>query len=380
MSSQRAKSAASTKRESTRQNNPSRKPKNKKKKKTKQRIVVDQQGTMIRHVPFLSQCGRDYIKALMNPFSYIKACVPGLLPNFNQLATAFARGRMVCGTSIGFVIVNPRAMCFNDIGGIACTTAGYAPAAIDLNAGAPGVEITNSNAQFTNAQVGDDSDGIAYRVVGCGLRIRYIGKELDRGGQILAFHDPTHNCLQTRTFSNIDAEEQSRRFTVKPRWVNALYVPRIESEYAMSDTRLGANVTPGTITSNTNSWYLGCIVQPAVTNAVYEWEVVASMEYQGKTVRNQQPTHSDPVVLGSAVAAAGAMPPHEIPSEAAHESVLTKVEHLIMNGVSHVESLNESAEVVHGAYQALSRGWHMLTDQNNTSALGSIARNIDLLQ
>lgn len=365
----------------------SRRPKKKRanrRKRNKAVVTIRDNGTsttLLRQVPYISGCGLDYIKALMNPWSGVKACVPGLLPNFNQLATAYARGRMICGTSIGFVAINPRSMCFNDIPGVVNTTAGYAPGFIDLNTPMPGVDLTTSNATYANASVGSGADGLAYRVVGCGLRIRYVGKELDRGGQILAFHDPTHNSVQTRTYGQIDSEVQARRFTVKQRWTNVLYVPKLESEYAMSDTPIGAGQIPGTITSATNSWYMIAIVQPAFAGAPYEWEAFCSMEYQGKNVRNQEPTHSDPAVLGAAVSAAMTVPPHEEASEVAHASVLSRVGNLLLTGLSHVESLNESAQAVHAGIKGLEAGWHMLTDPQKmqNSVLGSVASNFQLL-
>lgn len=150
----------------------------------------------------LSTCARLYLHALVNPFVPLPTsdmpCIPDFITLPSHKILTQARGTMTMGTNgLGFIIADPFTSVSNGGGNIgtntsfpvlftnstfAGTTLNYAPIGGTLPSGVVGV---NSNSLFTAA--GNPLGVGQYRLVGAGLRARYSGNEVYRGGSMILY-------------------------------------------------------------------------------------------------------------------------------------------------------------------------------------------------
>lgn len=162
----------------------------------------------------IAPCTRMYAKALVNPFSVQGLpCIPDniVLPSY-KFATK-ARGVFSTGTlGVGFIIIDPFQMLTSNgnIAGIAPVQTGgaiyytdktYAQAnvqPITVAALTAGVNIANSDSLFVNADF-DNTVAVnrrrQMRLVGCGLRIKYIGSNLYNAGRLIIFRNQGNDSV-----------------------------------------------------------------------------------------------------------------------------------------------------------------------------------------
>lgn len=182
---------------------------------------------------------------------------------------------------------------------------------------------SSSNSEYVAGQVGTGPTQLSARVVSAGLRIRYIGTELNRGGQIVCFHDPTHSTLNQRSLASIDGEQESRRLPVTKDWTTVLYRPvdDVDNEFS-SSLHLTSTVDVG-------SFYIGVIVQSPGVQSDYEFEFYVNFEVHGRNVRGKTPSHVDVTGHGAIVASVISSPvmvPNQINPAVRTKSFLEQVE------------------------------------------------------
>jgi hypothetical protein len=237
----------------------------------------------------------------------------------------FARGTAYTGTAgVGFISLDPRATAANDQHAIRYTSASYAGTTI-VDGTNPGVSTAVTNAPYASAQI--DPDIVQYRVVGCGLRVRYGGTELNRGGFKIAFVDPTHRSVETRDEASLLSEPQAKKLSVTRNWTNLLYRPVLNS-----DISFNSNTTP-------DAPYMAVmLVSPDTSIAeLFEWEVYSLLEYQGASVRGQTHTNADPVGFAAVSAVANQTNGVMQGNSAGHVNQMMKaVHHYLGNGISGV--------------------------------------------
>lgn len=284
--------------------------------------------------PRLSKCAADYARCLANPFSGPLACVPSFPATSSLKSRVWIKGVFSTGTSgIGFIAADPSSMCvYNPPANAATffTLPGFA--GTDMNFGSANVGFASSNA--VNAAGNVSPSGVVYRVVSCGLRIRYIGTELNRGGIILGLHDLNHNSLYERDFASIDGEINSVRFRVDREWKTVLYKPVIDT-----DDNFASAFPTFTPSGNDNSFYMGFIVSSptATIPESYEYEIYGVYEFQGRIIRGQTPSHFDPVGYAAAHSVSQSptqMIPFSGPAEVHEQSFLQKTVGYLEDGIS----------------------------------------------
>jgi hypothetical protein len=152
-----------------------------------------------------------------------------------------------------------------------------------FNFGSPDCLAANVNSPYATTDFNTDT-GVSARVVAAGLRCRYGGTELNRGGFKIALVDPTHDPINGRTLPEMNAEQQTQRLPVSRQWSALLYRPvrSTELDFVSADP----SATP----------YMGfMLISPDPTIAlVFEWEYFVIVEYQGTNARGQTHTCSDP--------------------------------------------------------------------------------------
>jgi hypothetical protein len=288
----------------------------------------------------VSDCVKDYLEALTNPWSGVLACVPSEVINSNLIVCNYVRGSFQCGPSVGFICIDPTHMCFNDVPCVISSKSSYAGTAMALNDTA-NINLDLSNAPYLETDIGQSGNNLSYRIVACGLRVRYTGTELDRGGTIHALVDPTHDPMLNRTIANFGAEKQTRRLPVNRSWSSIIYRPAHQDELLMLEAAPAANTkSPAiTVTSGSFSWYMGMLIAPANATSLpsFEYEAAVICEYQGRNVRGQKMTHADPVGLSAAIQAVANVVPTQQPADAIHVSALRSLGQVLRFGMSHMD-------------------------------------------
>lgn len=313
-----------------------------------------------KQVQISAHCS-DYCHALCNPFD----AKPAGLPTFPSLPTlkqkVFAIGTAYTGSAgVGFVAARPEAAAVNDVTNVWYSTAAYGGTTIDTVAA--GVNTANSNAMFTAAEISDDLT--TYRIVGCGLRVRYGGTELNRGGFKVCLVDPTHRTLAGRDEASFNSELQTKRVGITRSWTTLVYRP-----VAVNDVNFRAS-SP----TSDNPYMAALIISPDnAINELFEWECFTIVEYQGANARGQ--THTDPDPIGYAAVSAVANKTNSVFTQSASKSAAEMHEavgHYIAHGISGVN------DVVAGASQAIqtassvastaSRAWSIFEDAFSIAA------------
>jgi hypothetical protein len=240
----------------------------------------------------------DYARCLVDPKSGPQAKIPNMPVLLSKSFRTKTYGQMATGTlGFGFIACDPFSGVVSDRANVIYSDAAFAGASMNFLAGA-GVNTSTSNSEYLQAQVGGDDAQFEYRPVGCELRIRYSGTELNRGGTMVALHDANHNSLYLETYSTMLEDESAARFTVKDeKWTKVLYRPTDETDVQFLSTF--PTYTPAT---TDKSYFMGvAVVAPsAVTPATFDFEVNTCYEIWGRKIRGMTPSWSDAVGFQSA--------------------------------------------------------------------------------
>jgi len=225
----------------------------------------------------LSPCSQSYLKALVNPFDLAGgvACIPDLLdlPSFKFLSVT--RGTLVIGTaSVGWITVrgNPT----NDQTSILVTDAAFTLNSIQVT---PTVGVSGQGQTqnpFTASQFSDA--GFLWRLVGMGLRARYLGTELNRSGRVIPVRT---SSLGSNLVNMVAASCLSRpeipSVAVTRNWTTVTYLPvtnGIDRDgYNYENAAFSIVPNPGV-----NAGDIGLFVDGCVPGSSFEWELYAHYE------------------------------------------------------------------------------------------------------
>jgi hypothetical protein len=265
-------------------------------KASKQLVRRDQKdGRHSRGVPAkLSECGTKYAGARIDPWGTpAGACVPDVTAHTTARHKVWVRGTFHIGTEgVGWIALEPLSTPFSD-----------AISAVHSTASSTGTTFSNvlSNVsnKHTNAPYATTSNQIAARVVGCGIRIKYSGPQLDAAGSMYGLNEPDGNSIGGMGVSELASYEESGALTVDTRrkWAELLWTPRDENSYQFLTA------------SNPSSQpkiQMGFIVDGLPAGTTFNYEITAHVEYIGP-VTGKIPSHVDP--LGQAAIDAIAVTP-----------------------------------------------------------------------
>jgi hypothetical protein len=289
-------------------NNKQQKKKNASQKKEK-RLVQAQ--AMVENTFRLGHCAGLYAHSLADPFTGPpEACLPVSPSIMSSKQRVFIRGQMATSSTDGrgFIVAQPWAANDNGsttVGGapIYYSSATWVPAAgvaiPALSTATAGINVASTNSPYTRAFFGVATGGIQARLVSFGMRIRYAGTELNRGGRVLLFEDPEHNGfdpLQPVAISTILANEKAKEHKVGEDWLTLCSTgPTQPNEYDF----LGTYQPP----TGLASFYLMAVVQSAAVGQTFDYEVFWNWEFAGSPVRGKTYSESDDqgvsVVLGA---------------------------------------------------------------------------------
>ncbi len=232
----------------------------------------------------LSACTVKYLDAITNPFVPHAACFP--LPPCIPSAplSVFSRGTFGAGTTTtAFVLVDPKTS-FDGSGSwlYHSNTSFNASAFATSGTGVVGV---TSNSPYTL------SSKISIRCYAAGLRVRYIGKEVDREGRYIGWTQANHNSLVGKTSSDLLSQDVVSTQAMDRKWHYVVWSPQLPSEYNYEEA-----------SNFTNTPCMGFIVN-GVPAAVTEWEYEAWAHFEviGEDARGAGKRMSDPIGGNAAV-------------------------------------------------------------------------------
>lgn len=228
----------------------------------------------------LSDCSKLYLKALTDPFGMFPTapCVPDLYDSPSKKFSVLLRGTFVVPAATpGVITFRARDAMFNGTAIGYASSASYAGAGIPVLASDPGViAITSSQGPYSAAQNGPGAANIQNRCVGAGLRIRYIGTELNRGGLIIPFRHPQNQSVGGYTLAQCSNFRTTRLEPASRGWHGITWRPVDAPDYEYYDGPVAAN-PPGTAGS------IVVLIAPCGAANTYEYELVSHHEVTGAT-------------------------------------------------------------------------------------------------
>lgn len=248
----------------------------------------------------LSKCSADYAKSLMEPWSDAAPCLPSGFPLPSLKRKFFARGTGGQGGaagSTGFIAFAPYLGVSSNNGCVFWTDGAYTGSVVATSG--TGVNSGVLNSSYTTAMFG--ANGLQYRLVTAGIRLRYTGTELNRGGRFIPFEHPNHGSVVGLSASNLLSMQgvQPVRPSSDGKWVTVVSSgPKEEAEmgYATDWSVAPANNTTLVIMCNGGVAPVGGVAQ-----FTFEWEAWANYEITGINLSGQTESHHDPV--GASLAA-----------------------------------------------------------------------------
>jgi hypothetical protein len=292
----------------------------------------------------LSSCSVAYARALTDPYADLDPlpCIPDTVVLGSYKLRTYGRGTFTIGTAgVGWIIVAPHLCSVSSnralyVGytddPIITTTAAYTGTNLNYVPGSgpaypTGVQGSNPNSIYAYTDLAQASNR-QIRLVGCGLRARYTGTELNRGGRVFLLRQPNNGSIvNAQTGANLTKEVTCTTAPVSRTWHHVEYKPEAAQEisYLFNDTWSYINGQPVNTPTDFHSMLI--YVEGAVAGSAFEFEVVSYFELIGTNLQLTQ-SHSDPVGMGVVSAAVPIQSP-EKPSPSVFKQVLrTAVEML----------------------------------------------------
>jgi len=190
------------------------------------------------------------------------------------------------------------------------TNGSYASTQIGYANPTTGVNPAGASSTFSLTDVGGTTNNVSYRLVGAGIRVRYMGTELNRGGRILPYRTRMNDpFISTVAGAVLLSDPQFITSPTSRTWHGVTYFPAKSTDMSYSNynvpttTRGGANALP-----TDNYYIMGCIIDGAPATQPFEFEAVAHFEViqQNEYASSGQggmttKSHNDPVGFGGII-------------------------------------------------------------------------------
>lgn len=309
-------SSASTKRTATRQKKRrSKKARSRKTKKSKQNGVRRIQTNLGRKAFQLSPCSKEYLAVMADPFNprIVSPCVPDLFDFPSKKVRTLVRGTFFVGTSVGYIAVSPLGSFTNDVVLATATSVGYAAPDIDVGYGnlvnntTPANTFLVFNSQNpinSNMMIGDN---LGYRLVGMGVRARYTGTELNRGGTMILSRVTREPPVAYNTagyqFQTLLNNQTTSQYPVNRTWRTISWTPKesVEYDFSRGNSTWFSPASPAASYGSTSLFGPDMIiaVSGGVSGNSFDYEIIGYYEYTGQSLDNVSKSESDIVGLSA---------------------------------------------------------------------------------
>lgn len=259
----------------------------------------------------LSPCANKYLRCLSMPFDDIdEVCIPDMisLPSFKTKWTS--RGTFAAGTTgFGYVSLNPYLMAQSSVAvnptgtqapinfslsTYTGTVAHVRPTTTSVN-----TAFAGSNSQYSmNDLVFGNAQNFSFRLVGAGLRVRFIGTNLNQGGRLILFRN--RNNIPAAVDINVNNVLTDIYYSTDPvdrSWREVTYAPA-----STDDANYEEESDPTTGGIDYRIMY--ALVEGVVPGQSFEFEAIGHFEYIGGGVLKALPvtvSHADPVGYGAVI-------------------------------------------------------------------------------
>lgn len=303
----------------------------------------------------LSSCARLYLHALINPFVQIDGpalpCIPDFITLPSNKVQVTARGVMTLGTAgVGYVLVDPYAGISN-AGSVAGSNTSFPVLYTDATYTFPnlnylpsggtlptGVSGANTNSPFS--VTGPPLARSQMRLVGAGLRIKYSGTQLYKGGSMALYRQQDNTSVSSgATNAALLASPLAAAAPVTRDWHSITYNPA-----SIQDVSYQTFNPYNGILGNSHYCLLIQVTAPAVnTNQqTYDFEYTAYFEQIGSNLQ-LSPSHSDPVGHGAIQTATSNARISISPPEQQERSILNDIMKFASDNMSGIMSVAGSA-------------------------------------
>lgn len=257
----------------------------------------------------LSQCARDYMKVLVNPFEPGVSGAP-CIPDYRAIPSAKfylrVRGSMTVSKSgttagLGFVIFNPfrpNTIVGASGGPAIMRTTGIDGSALSTVTGAAATTYVDWKYFDTTLQYADfatDGSKNKFRVVGAGLRIQYTGQSDDRQGQYILWRHPSNQ--RTALTAGLTAAELLQYEDTVYQAVDTGIHQVIYKPVDNDDFEYGVQNSSSAL----DCGVMAAVVEGAAVGSTFLYEAIAWYEAIGPTMRGESPSHVDLSGLGQAI-------------------------------------------------------------------------------
>jgi hypothetical protein len=186
------------------------------------------------------RCTTGYAVALGNPWDAEPSCIPSIPSLPSETRKFIARGTFSTSstnTGFGFIILRPVLANNGSIHPISSSNASYSGSTTATSA-SPGVDPSAFVTPYPDSAFasGFSHNDVKWRPVAYGIRVRYIGKSVDRGGRVVAYRDQNNGSVTTMTFDQIASRQGASLSAVESnKWTSVCYAPSDPEEFQYSN-------------------------------------------------------------------------------------------------------------------------------------------------
>lgn len=325
-------------------------PKKKKNKRSKRSRVVSPQ--LYIAAPQLSACAKAYLRVCVNPFGNFgknMPCIPDAIAVPSKKIKVTVRGTAVAGGGTGYVIYNPWLAIVNDGGlsgtldsfPVTFTTSAYASGEAYFRAVAAGAYTTagllgvNSNSPYTTANF--TSNLWAFRLVGAGMRVKFIGDNFHNSGRTVLFRDENQSSIQSGTqVSTMLADMYTNTIPHKQIPASGVSITFLPTGWQANSYALLTNFNQ--FSPNAGKSCLMCFFSGGDTTTAqsFEFECVSFYEIVGRNL-DTTPSESDALGHGAVTSAISQVIRAPVkPPEVVEQTLLQTATNYLSNQISNM--------------------------------------------
>jgi hypothetical protein len=278
------------------------------------------------YIPHLSAVAERYLLAITNPFMQMNEmpCIPDSLIVPSEKFVSISRGifQPSMTTGFGFISMNPWLMAISDpaiVGAssrfpITFTTAAFTGTSytFTIAGGAittTGVVNSGTSSPYSVGFLEPEGDTTRQlRLVAAGLRIRYAGTELNRGGRALCYESEAVSSIsQGSTTQSLLNDTRYSTTPINRQWMQTTYNPS-NDDYISYEPFSAFDPLQSSPPNLLGAASLIVLLDAAITSAGpvnFEFEAISYFEIFGTNINHLTASHADSVGYGAILGALG---------------------------------------------------------------------------
>lgn len=252
----------------------------------------------------MSECAEAYAHALIDPFAAPDPpCIPDNISIPSYKSRSFAKGVFTAGIGgVAAISMDPWLFGTTQVSAYVTNTAYPSGSYVNPTVTPTGwTAITSTGIVTPTAVSNNDVEG---RLVAAGIRVRYIGPELNRAGLVVKYRDPGNLMIASHPTDALLLFQEASTSPVDRKWHYVMYRPARASDLYYTATPLSGTPQPSLLV-----YVAGC-----TPGTSFEYEAVAHHEFTGRALPGITPSFVDPNGMAIVQSALGANMPTSSPS------------------------------------------------------------------